>query len=769
MSFGTGWLQRIGRQRFLCLLVSSLLLTLPLRGQQPTIQDCLGAIPVCVPVYQESQSPSGVGNYNQEIGPGQTCNFNETNSIWYIFTASQSGQLGFLITPNDLNDDYDWVLFDLTNVSCQNIRNSNNVVVSCNAAGGGTCNGLTGATGGSNSNNQGAGCSGGNSAFNALVPMQAGQTFALLVNNWTGSPNGFTINFGLSTGLGIFDQQPPRVDNVVVQPRRCGENAVRLRFTENIRCNSLSSSAFSLTGPGGPYTVTASSTACQQLAAATREINLTISPPVQQLGNYTLTINPLQASHLLDQCGNQLADTSLVLVVNQPLPLQPDLGPDLNLNCPGDSVVLSTPITDAQYLWSDGSTGRQLVVSSPGVYRLTVTNACGQGVDSLTVSRLFDLPTVDLGPDQQLCPGQTILLGGSGQQGVNYLWNDGSTTPGRSLSGSGGLFSLTASNVCGSDSDSLLITYIPPIDVNLPTDWTGCAGEELLIDLSHPFGQYNWSDGSQLPQRLVTSDGSYRVTLTTPCEQQTFDLQATFLQPLQLSLGNDTTLCTGDSLLLDASLADSDRYQPVYDWQHGEQTARIVVREPGLYTLQLRTRCQELTDSIRIDYLDRVYPSLGRDTFLCAGERLLLDVSSPVEADYIWEDGSRAAKRTIEGPGSYWVQVFTACESQGDSLLVSPCERCDVYRPTAFSPNSDGVNDQWRPYSDCQLGDYRLKVFDRWGGLLYVSEEADKGWDGKRQGEDAPAGVYVFVLDYTVVENGRSRTATATGSFQLLR
>ena len=416
ISFGTGWLQRIGRQRFLCLLVSSLLLTLPLRGQQPTIQDCLGAIPVCVPVYQESQSPSGVGNYNQEIGPGQTCNFNETNSIWYIFTASQSGQLGFLITPNDLNDDYDWVLFDLTNVSCQNIRNSNNVVVSCNAAGGGTCNGLTGATGGSNSNNQGAGCSGGNSAFNALVPMQAGQTFALLVNNWTGSPNGFTINFGLSTGLGIFDQQPPRVDNVVVQPRRCGENAVRLRFTENIRCNSLSSSAFSLTGPGGPYTVTASSTACQQLAGATREINLTISPPVQQLGNYTLTINPLQASHLLDQCGNQLADTSLVLVVNQPLPLQPDLGPDLNLNCPGDSVVLSTPITDAQYLWSDGSTGRQLVVSSPGVYRLTVTNACGQGVDSLTVSRLFDLPTVDLGPDQQLCPGQTILLGGSGQR-----------------------------------------------------------------------------------------------------------------------------------------------------------------------------------------------------------------------------------------------------------------------------------------------------------------------------------------------------------------
>ena len=756
-------------QHKLVIIWALIMLVQPLFAQQPTIQDCLGAIPVCEPVYHESQSPSGIGNYTQEIASGQTCNFNETNSIWYIFTAASNGQLGFLITPNDINDDYDWVLFNLTNASCQSIFNNNSLVVSCNAAGGGTCNGLTGATGASSSNNQGAGCSGGNSAFNALVPMQAGQTFALLVNNWTGSPNGFTIDFGLSTGLGIFDQQPPRIENVVVQPRRCGENAVRLRFTENIRCNSLSSSAFTLAGPGGPYTLTATSTACQQQAAATREINLTISPPIQQLGDYTLTINPLQSSHLLDQCSNQLADTSLVLQVNQPLVLQPNLGPDLSLGCPGDSLTLSTAITDAQYLWSDGSTGRQLVVSSPGVYRLTVTNACGQGVDSLTVSQPLDLPVVDLGSDQQLCPGQTLVLGGNSQQGVDYLWNDGITTASRTLSGSGGLFWLTATNVCGTDSDSLLVTYIPPIDTNLPTNWTGCADEELLLDLSHPFGQYSWDDGSQQPQRLVTSDGSYRATVTTPCEQQTFELDAIFLQPLQLSLGNDTTLCTGDSLLLDASLPNADLYQPVYDWQHGEQTARIVLREAGLYQLRLSTRCQLLTDSIRVDYLDRVNPSLGRDTFLCEGERLLLDISSPVAADVIWEDGSRLPLRSIEQPGTYWVQVFTACESQGDSLLVHPCENCPVYTPTAFSPNRDGVNDLWMPYSDCELSDFSLKVFDRWGGQLYASTEPEKGWDGRRQGEDAPAGVYVFVLDYSVIENDRRRTATATGSFQLLR
>ncbi|MBK7087233.1 MAG: hypothetical protein IPH53_22370, partial [Flavobacteriales bacterium] len=103
----------------------------------------------------------------------------------------------------NITDDYDWSLFNITNASCGDIDNSQSLMVSCNAAGGGTCNGLTGATGGTTYNVQGAGCNAnppsqtmGFSAFNSLIPVIVGNTYVLMVSNWTGSPNGYTIDFG---------------------------------------------------------------------------------------------------------------------------------------------------------------------------------------------------------------------------------------------------------------------------------------------------------------------------------------------------------------------------------------------------------------------------------------------------------------------------------------------------------------------------------------------------------------------------------------------
>jgi hypothetical protein len=113
----------------------------------PTNQDCLGAIPVCQQIYIENQSPSGDGNYNNEINTAISCTAGELNSIWYRFTVNQDGDFGFLITPNDPDDDYDWTLFDITNADCGDIASAPSLVVSCNAAGGVGCHGPTGADG----------------------------------------------------------------------------------------------------------------------------------------------------------------------------------------------------------------------------------------------------------------------------------------------------------------------------------------------------------------------------------------------------------------------------------------------------------------------------------------------------------------------------------------------------------------------------------------------------------------------------------------------
>ena len=75
-------------------------------------QDCINAIAVCQDTFYQPNSYEGYGEENEiPTGggcPGNCMNNGELNSVWYIFTVQASGDLGFVITPNSQNDDYDW-------------------------------------------------------------------------------------------------------------------------------------------------------------------------------------------------------------------------------------------------------------------------------------------------------------------------------------------------------------------------------------------------------------------------------------------------------------------------------------------------------------------------------------------------------------------------------------------------------------------------------------------------------------------------------------
>ncbi|MBL7792534.1 MAG: gliding motility-associated C-terminal domain-containing protein, partial [Saprospiraceae bacterium] len=92
-----------------------------------------------------------------------------------------------------------------------------------------------------------------------------------------------------------------------------------------------------------------------------------------------------------------------------------------------------------------------------------------------------------------------------------------------------------------------------------------------------------------------------------------------------------------------------------------------------------------------------------------------------------------------------------------------------VYVPTGFSPNSDGINDDFRPLSDCPLDHYSLRIFDRWGAQLFETNDPGASWDGEHKGKPVGAGVYVWWIEYTVVENNRPRKATETGGVAVVR
>jgi hypothetical protein len=89
-------------------------------AQNPA-QNCMGAIPVCQNVYTQSASYSGAGTINELNATNQGClTTGESNSVWYILSASANGTLVFTITPG-IAADYDFAVWDLTDKSCSAI------------------------------------------------------------------------------------------------------------------------------------------------------------------------------------------------------------------------------------------------------------------------------------------------------------------------------------------------------------------------------------------------------------------------------------------------------------------------------------------------------------------------------------------------------------------------------------------------------------------------------------------------------------------------
>ncbi|QJB37099.1 gliding motility-associated C-terminal domain-containing protein [Chitinophaga oryzae] len=101
-----------------------------------------------------------------------------------------------------------------------------------------------------------------------------------------------------------------------------------------------------------------------------------------------------------------------------------------------------------------------------------------------------------------------------------------------------------------------------------------------------------------------------------------------------------------------------------------------------------------------------------------------------------------------------------------DTVVTSPWRNCLVVLPTAFTPNNDGQNDIFRPKVYDDIHDYQLRVYDRWGNLVFASQTPGTGWDGTFRGSPAGAQSYVYICSYT---DSRQETHLQKGSVLLLR
>lgn len=137
-------------------------------------------------------------------------------------------------------------------------------------------------------------------------------------------------------------------------------------------------------------------------------------------------------------------------------------------------------------------------------------------------------------------------------------------------------------------------------------------------------------------------------------------------QQLSVELGNDTTLCFGETLAFDVNNTSATSYL----WQDNSANPSFTVSQEGTYWVSVTSSCGSIADTVNVYYDAPVVVNLGNDTILCPNENLFLDASSTAPS-YVWQDGSSSSTFTVVEDGIYWVTVTSLCASVTDSIMVA--------------------------------------------------------------------------------------------------
>jgi len=254
--------------------------------------------------------------------------------------------------------------------------------------------------------------------------------------------------------------------------------------------------------------------------------------------------------------------------------------------------------------------------------------------------------------------------------------------------------------------------------------------------------------GPDPPPVTYAEPGNYNILLTVDegnSIQSSVCKNIVVIPNPQISLGPDRVLCQGDSALLDPGAGDSS-----YTWSTGASTQTITVGTPGTYWVRTVSRLNcEASDTLVVTVFQNAENDV--DTTLCQGLALW------VQNAYQYQ------------PGIYrdTLQTVTGC----DSIIVTDLNfrECPVpiLFPNAFTPDGDGLNDVFRPLGN-EITRFHMQVFDRWGAMIFETDDITTGWDGNIKGSRASPDVYSYIATFETRLIAGS-TQRETGTFVLVR
>lgn len=724
--------------------------------------DCPQASILCDKSPFVVQSVTGAGQNNMEMEDAACFNngapgIKESNSTWFVWTCSQAGTLNFTLTPTNPADDLDFVVYRLPN----GIGNcSGKIVERCMASGefnnpNSPCMGPTGLRPNDPDVNEDAGCQeAGDDAWLKSLDMIAGETYALAINNFTSTGNGFSIEF---SGTGQF--LGPEADFTTIPSAVCLGTPVQVLDASTFPIGSITSWQWSFgadavpqTATGaGPHTVTFNTSGQRPIVLTietdlgckvTKILNATIFPDVE-------------------------VDTLIA-------------APDCNGTTNGQITInnITSGTAPYQFSWNNGPFTTQNFLNNLGVgaYNLVIRDAnnCESEFDIQVDERILTAEAVVTAP---LCNGDAngviTLNVTNGKQPILFNWGSG-YMPNNSQGGfAAGIYIISAvDDVLCEGVFSVTVTDNPPLELLIDTTDISCFGANDGSALAEPSGgvgnfSYQWQPGSQNTQEIENlAPGQYNVTVTDS-NGCTITGGVFITEPADVGvnlLGVMDLLCNGiPSGAIDVEgIGGRPAYSFSADGVNYVPVSPLTGLPAGDYWVKVKDSagCIDSVFATIAQPPQLIVVAEPAETLLDLGFTVdITSVTAPTGRPVVfeWMPPLGVSDVTIPNPTitaiSSQLYVVKITDEDGcmafDTVNIRVNTKRPVYFPNVFAPDKDYPNDHFTGFAGPAAEQFSLlRIYDRWGELIFEKNdfplnEPNFGWDGTYRG-DKVIGVFTW-------------------------
>lgn len=440
--------------------------------------------------------------------------------------------------------------------------------------------------------------------------------------------------------------------------------------------------------------------------------------------------------------------------------------------CPNDSLII-VAVTNAGSIiaWQPPLSGSSLsqTVYGPDTYYCDITS-CGIITHASVTVTQSNVAAIII-PDGPLyfCSGDSVVLFGNGGM-MLYEWTGGSIDTSITVFLSGTyILTTTDYNGCTAVSSPVTISVVsvsPPV-IN---DTTICYGTSILLSADAE-GQVVWYDsdvggniistGSEFTTPVIFDTITYYLmTVDSGCPSGMVTVNV-FINSASIPpvISSNSPVCEGSTIEL---FCDSV-YGTNYNWTGpagflSPAANPIIINasqvNAGNYSLVIHSdSCMSPASTITVQVIQNPTIALPDSLYLfCIDDGILLDATYS-GASYQWQDFSTNANYYVQAGGLYIVTVSVGNCKTTDSTQIY-AEDCTpiIEMPNVFTPNSDGSNDLFLPIKFEFIIENKIMIFNRWGRLLYESNDVLSGWDGTYNDRDCSDGVYFWILYYTGIK-----------------